>query len=194
MEQYTKESINSNIMLSYLIHNLIHEDIIYNLDWIGYEWQALTIQLNKEEEMYEHHSKQRILDSMSDQDIWQIMKDKKREHSESAEKCAKFFERELNHRKNPERFEKEDLSALKERVDILDVVEHFCWNVRYRPWWLIKCPFPDHNDWTASFSINTKKNYVKCFGCNKWWSSIDFIMHMTWCSLPEAINKLKSFI
>ena len=188
----TKRSTNFNI-----IHNLTHEAILYNLDWLGYDGQAVSRELYNDRDAFEisnRHNKQRILDSMSDQDIWQIMRDKQREKSESAIKCAEFFQRELNHRKNPERFKKEDLSKLKEQVEILDVIEHYIWTFRYRPGSLIKCPFPDHADGTASFSINTKKNFCKCFGCGKWWSAIDFIMHMEWCDLPTAINKFKSFV
>lgn len=176
-----------------LIHNLAHENILYILDWVGYEWQALAWYCYREEDNYDtycRHAKQRILDSMSDQDIWAIMKDKNREWDE---RVAKFFERELNHRKNPNQYVKDNLNELKEQIDILTVVEHYIWSFRFRPRQLIKCPFPDHQDWTASLLINTKNNTFKCFGCQKWWSQVDFIMWIEKCDLKTAINKFKQF-
>lgn len=115
-------------MIAHLVHNLTHEAILYNLDWLGYDGQAISSELHNDRDAFEisnRHNKQRILESMSDQDIWQIMKDKQRERTDDAVKCAEFFQRELNHRKNPERFKKEDLSKLKEQVEILDVIEHY---------------------------------------------------------------------
>ena len=184
-------------MLSYLVHNLTHEALLYNLDWLGIEWQRLTKQFydtRDAREMEERHVKPRILDTLSDQDLWVMAKDKRREKWDANIKLAEYFERELNHRKNPERFVKEDLSKIKEQIPILDVIESYAGQIKYRPRQLVKCMLPDHADSSASFSINTQKNMFKCFWCLKWWSAIDFIMAMERCDLKTAINKLKSFL
>ena len=57
----------------------------------------------------------------------------------------------------------------------------------------IPCPLPDHKDWTPSFSINKAHNLFKCFGCNKWWSQVDFIQAMEQCDIKTAIIKFKTY-
>lgn len=184
-------------MITYLVHNLTHEAILYNLDWLGIEWQRLTKQFydtRDAREMEERHIKSRILDTLSDQELWVIAKDKRRERWDDNIKLAEYFERELNHRKNPERFVKEDLSKIKEQVPILDVIESYAGQIKYRPRQLVKCMLPDHADSSPSFSINIQRNLWKCFWCWGHWSSIDFIMAFEKCDLKTAINKLKSFL
>lgn len=144
--------------------------------------------------MEDRHVKPRILDALSDQELYVLAKDKRREKWDENIKLAEYFERELNHRKNPERFVKEDLSKIKEQIPILDVIESYAGQIKYRPRQLVKCMLPDHADSSASFSINTQKNLFRCHGCLKWGSQVDFIMAMEKCDLKTAINKLKSFL
>jgi len=89
--------------------------------------------------------------------------------------------------------EKIDLQKLKESVDIVDLIRSYTGDFRYRPWALIKCPLPDHKDGTSSFSINQRRWLFKCFGCQKGWSQIDFIMLMDGCDIKTAITKLSHF-
>lgn len=109
--------------------------------------------------------------------------------------CISKLEYELRQRSNPTfKNTKEELAKKKEEVPIRDVVSHFIQlPYRARPWSLIKCPFPDHNDWSASFMIYDKTNSCRCFGCNKGGSAVDFIMEMTGCSVGEAIKKFLLF-
>lgn len=166
----------------------------YILTWIGYDGQSATREFFRERENFEQwprHAKSRILDTLSDQDLWTMWKDKRREGDL---KLAEYFERELNHRKNPEKYVKDDLNAIKERVNLLDVIEHYVGTVNYRPRQLIKCPLPKHQDSSASFSLNPERWLWKCFGCQAGGSQVDFIMYMQSCDLKTAINKLKSFV
>ncbi len=109
--------------------------------------------------------------------------------------CIRKLEYELRNRMNPERKNtKEDLERKKAEVAIRDVVERYVQMPhRARPWSLIPCPFPEHQDKTSSFMIYDKTNTCKCFWCNKGGSAIDFIMHMEWCSLRDAIQKFLNF-
>ena len=50
-----------------------------------------------------------------------------------SDKVAQEFERELNGRTIKDRPEKEDLQKLKESVDIMEVVQHYVGQVRWRP-------------------------------------------------------------
>jgi hypothetical protein len=52
-----------------------------------------------------------------------------------------------------------------------------------------KCPF--HQEKTASFYINKKKNYGKCYGCGYVGDTIDFVMKTQGLSFIAAVKKLK---
>lgn len=190
---YTWKQIPQRNLHHSLLKESTHSSIEYILYWMDILWQRLSQQLFIEEDDFiskHHHSKMRILETLSDNDLFILSKDKRREWDT---KVADYFDREMNHRSNPNRYEKEDLNKLKEMIDILDVVEHYCWQVKYRKWHLIKCPMPDHQDSTASMIVNKEKNFFKCFGCNAGWSAIDFIQKMEKCDLHTAITKFKSF-
>lgn len=52
------------------------------------------------------------------------------------------------------------------------------------------CPF--HNEKTASFSLNEKKQIYYCFGCGATGSVVTFLMQYERLSFPEAIEELAS--
>lgn len=52
-----------------------------------------------------------------------------------------------------------------------------------------KCPF--HTEKTASFYINKKKNYGKCFGCGWVGDTIQFVMQTENIDFIKAVKKLK---
>ncbi len=118
-----------------------------------------------------------------------------RRQNDPIRKCISKLEYILRSRNNKELWIKEvDLTAKKAEVPIRE----FIWTYitlphRSRPWSLISCPLPDHNDKTWSFMIYDKNNRWQCFGCWKGGSQIDFIMHMENCSLPEAIKKFINY-
>jgi hypothetical protein len=147
-----------------------------------------------EKESVYHNTRREVLKSIETNELSKMLWDKRRSWEEWSE-LVKLFEKEINARSSyGTTLERVDLGKLKSEVDILDVVQHYVWDIRYRPWSLIRCPLPDHNDGTASMSVKSDKWYFKCFWCGKWWSAIDFIMLMDGCSIKDAINKLKSFV
>lgn len=104
------------------------------------------------------------------------------------------LEREIKWRRYRQEWWEVDIDSIKEQVDILDLLESIVGDVRWRKWWLIKCPLPDHADGTSSFSLNRDKWFYVCFGCWKKWSVIDLVMELNKCSLKDAINTLKSYL
>ena len=52
----------------------------------------------------------------------------------------------------------------------------------------VTCPF--HEERTASFSVFRKQNYGKCFGCNWWGDTIDFVMKTEELDFPTAVRRL----
>lgn len=53
-----------------------------------------------------------------------------------------------------------------------------------------RCPFPDHNDKTASFSVSEDKQLYNCFGCKKSGNVFTFLQTYQGLSFPEAIEHL----
>lgn len=86
-----------------------------------------------------------------------------------------------------------DLSMLRNKIPILDVIGSCISLTNYRHWDNIKCPLPDHKEKTGSFHIYEQTNTWKCFGCQKWWSQIDFLMYFYNIPLWEAIKLFIKF-
>lgn len=103
-----------------------------------------------------------------------------------------ILSKELKKRKNPE--SQIDLNELKASVPIAQVVRYYIPSYGMRRWASsnIQCCF--HEDRTASLHIYEKTNTFKCFGCNAWWTAIDFIMKSDKVWTREAILKLKTFV
>jgi len=49
-----------------------------------------------------------------------------------------------------------------------------------------RCPFPDHEDKSPSFSIDKSGFRWKCFGCDKHGGSIDLVKHFLGCNFFDA--------
>lgn len=53
-----------------------------------------------------------------------------------------------------------------------------------------RCPFPDHAEKTASFSVSESKQVYHCFGCKKSGNLITFLRDYHGMSFPQAIEHL----
>ena len=53
-----------------------------------------------------------------------------------------------------------------------------------------RCPFPDHAEKTASFSVSEAKQVYHCFGCKKSGNIFSFLKDYNGMSFPEAIEYL----
>jgi len=66
------------------------------------------------------------------------------------------------------------IEAIKERLDIVDIVRRY---VELKPVsgrWMGLCPF--HNEKTASFSVNGEEGFFYCFGCQASGDIFDFLL------------------
>lgn len=52
------------------------------------------------------------------------------------------------------------------------------------------CPFPDHNEKSASFSVSELKQLYHCFGCKKSGNIFTFVQDMKSMNFPEAVEFL----
>lgn len=53
-----------------------------------------------------------------------------------------------------------------------------------------RCPFPDHNEKTPSFSVSASKQVYHCFGCKKQGNIFHYLRDMRGLSFPEAVEYL----
>ena len=52
------------------------------------------------------------------------------------------------------------------------------------------CPFPDHNEKSASFSVSVDKQLYHCFGCGKSGNIFTFLREHQGLSFPESVEYL----
>lgn len=158
-------------------------------------WSSLLIDWKKEEEsMLESYQRKLILiETLSDNEIRDIIFYKKRYKEDASVFINELAKRSWKKMKFDPEEDRRKLNEQKMNVSIVTVMQSYTDMKRYRRWNLIKCPMPDHKDSTASLSINERTWAWKCFWCNKWWGQVDFIMHMEWCSLKDAITKFLQY-
>lgn len=78
------------------------------------------------------------------------------------------------------------IEELKQRADIMRVVEGYVPLKKKGQNWWAPCPF--HQEKTASFSVNPGKGMFKCFGCGKGGNVFTFVMELEGLSFPEAVK------
>ena len=86
--------------------------------------------------------------------------------------------------------EQESIEALKNRLDIVDVVGSYIELKKSGANFKANCPF--HGENTPSFVVSPAKQIYKCFGCGVGGDSIKFVMEYEKLSYPEALEKLAS--
>jgi DNA primase len=87
------------------------------------------------------------------------------------------------------RIRQEDIDAVKERTDIVQLVGQFLTLKRSGHDSLSGlCPF--HQEKTASFSVSPSKGVFYCFGCGKGGDAITFLRELESLSYIEAIERL----
>src|SRR5471030_3534365 len=81
------------------------------------------------------------------------------------------------------------LEELKARVSLSDVVgRKVSLKRRSGSEYAGLCPF--HNEKTPSFTVNDKKSFFYCFGCEEKGDAVSFVMKTEGMSFPEAVEKL----
>jgi DNA primase len=90
--------------------------------------------------------------------------------------------------KNMALFRKESLDALKERIDLVEVVGSV---VELKPAgtaYKALCPF--HDEKTPSFAIQRGDKHYHCFGCGAHGDAIQFLMGSQQLSFTDAVERL----
>ncbi len=80
------------------------------------------------------------------------------------------------------------IRAIKDRLDIVEVVRRY---VELKPVsgrWVGPCPF--HQETKGSFSVNPERGFYYCFGCQATGDVLDFYMRMNGLEFSEALEAL----
>jgi len=77
------------------------------------------------------------------------------------------------------------------QLDILSVVSDYVDVRRIGASYKALCPFPDHEEGTASFVVSPHKGICKCFGCGEGGSAIKFVAKIEGVNYSQAISILK---
>lgn len=86
------------------------------------------------------------------------------------------------------RISQASVQRIKDRVDILEVVQDFLSVKKKGQNYWACCPF--HNEKSPSFSVAPAKGIYKCFGCGAAGDSVKFVMDIEGLSYPEALKYL----
>lgn len=82
----------------------------------------------------------------------------------------------------------QSIEALKNQLDIIEVVSHYIELKKTGATFKACCPF--HQEKTPSFVVNQAKGFYHCFGCGASGDSITFVMEYEKLNYKEAIEKL----
>ncbi|HEX8251230.1 MAG TPA: DNA primase [Pyrinomonadaceae bacterium] len=86
------------------------------------------------------------------------------------------------------RFEESFIDELRQRADLVRIIEPYAPLKKKGANWMGCCPF--HQEKTPSFSVNPAKGFYKCFGCGKGGNAFSFLMELEGLTFPEAIKKV----
>lgn len=80
------------------------------------------------------------------------------------------------------------IHQLLDRVDIVDVIDHYVPLKKKGANYMACCPF--HGEKTPSFTVSPTKQFYHCFGCGAHGTAISFLMEHTGMGFVEAVKDL----
>ncbi len=81
-----------------------------------------------------------------------------------------------------------DTQAIKDRLDIVQVIGEYVQLKKAGANWKANCPF--HHEKSPSFMVNAEKQFWHCFGCGKGGDVFSFLQEMEGLDFPEALKIL----
>ncbi len=82
-----------------------------------------------------------------------------------------------------------NLDEIKNKIDIIDVVQKYVKLKRVGKYYVGLCPF--HKETKPSFYVSPEMQIFKCFGCNLGGDVLRFLMKIENLTLPQILEKLK---
>jgi DNA primase len=86
------------------------------------------------------------------------------------------------------RIENSSIEALRENLDIVNVVGNYIQLRKSGANYKAKCPF--HEEKSPSFMVSPQKQIYHCFGCGAGGNAITFVQEYEGLSFPEAVEEL----
>jgi DNA primase len=86
------------------------------------------------------------------------------------------------------RINQDDVDAVRERTDIVGLVQQYVGLKKSGHSFLGLCPF--HTEKTASFAVDPAKQLYHCYGCHAGGNAFNFVMGVESLTFPEAVERL----
>ncbi len=88
------------------------------------------------------------------------------------------------------KFSQDFVSKVAEANNLVDIIGRYTQLKSSGGGFMGRCPFPDHQEKTPSFSVSEVKQVYHCFGCQKKGNIYTFLQTYSGMSFPEAIEYL----
>lgn len=88
------------------------------------------------------------------------------------------------------RFSNEFIQRVMDANNIVDIISQYTQLKPTGGGLMGRCPFPDHQEKTPSFSVSETKQVYNCFGCHKSGNIITFLRDYQGYAFPEAVEWL----
>jgi DNA primase len=88
------------------------------------------------------------------------------------------------------RFSQDFIERVQESSNLVDIISQYTQLKPTGSGLMGRCPFPDHQEKTPSFSVSDAKQVYHCFGCHKRGNIFTFLRDFSGMNFPEAIEFL----
>lgn len=88
------------------------------------------------------------------------------------------------------KFSPEFIEKVRDANNLVDIISQYTQLKPTGSGLMGRCPFPDHQEKTASFSVSEIKQVYHCFGCHKKGNIFTFLQNYQGMSFPETIEYL----
>ncbi len=88
------------------------------------------------------------------------------------------------------RYPSEFIDKVQDSSSLLDIISQYTQLKASGAGFMGRCPFPDHQEKTASFSMSESKQVYHCFGCKKSGNIFTFLRDYNGMNFPDAIEYL----
>ena len=88
------------------------------------------------------------------------------------------------------RYPPEFVDRVQEANNVVDIISQYTQLKQSGSGYMGRCPFPDHAEKTASFSVSESKQVYHCFGCKKSGNIFSFLKDYNGMNFPEAVEYL----
>ncbi len=88
------------------------------------------------------------------------------------------------------RYPQEFIEKVSEASSLVEVISQYTQLKPSGGGFMGRCPFPDHQEKTASFSVSDAKQVYHCFGCKKSGNIFRFLQDYNGMNFPEALEFL----